>query len=90
MRGAQSVRAKARSWEVRGERLDWPDPELTQIRLHGTIYYSLGRMDELQQLQEWCISQCNEDWEHTYGVKIDARQARPNPLHPQHGAHHNG
>jgi len=47
-------------------------------------------MDELQQLQEWCISQCNQDWEHTYGVKIDARQALPNPLQPQHGAHHNG
>ena len=47
-------------------------------------------MDELQQLQEWCISQYHQDWEHTYGVKIDARQARLNPLHPQHGALHNG
>ena len=28
-------------------------------------------MDELQQLQDWYISQCNQDWEHTYGVKID-------------------
>ena len=42
MRWAQSVRAKAQSWEVRDERLDWPDPELTHIRLHRTIYYSLG------------------------------------------------
>jgi hypothetical protein len=40
MRRAQSVRAKAQSWEVRDERLDWPDPELTHIRLHRTIYYS--------------------------------------------------
>jgi len=28
-------------------------------------------MDELQQLQNWYLSQCNGDWEHTYGVKID-------------------
>ena len=42
MRWAQSVRAKAQSWEVRDERLDWPDPELTHIRLHRTIEYSLG------------------------------------------------
>jgi len=28
-------------------------------------------MDELQQLQDWYISQCNQDWEHTFGVKID-------------------
>ena len=28
-------------------------------------------MDELQQLQDWYASQCNEDWEHTFGVKID-------------------
>ena len=41
MRWVQSVRAKAQSWEVRDERLDWPDPELTHIRLHRTIYYSL-------------------------------------------------
>jgi hypothetical protein len=24
-----------------GERRDWPDPELTHVRLHRTIYYSL-------------------------------------------------
>ena len=42
MRWAQSVRAKAQSWEVRDGRLDWPDPELTHIRLHRTSYYSLG------------------------------------------------
>src|SRR5437763_10548099 len=48
---------------------------------------SLGHMDELQQLQEWCISQCNQDWEHTYGVKTDARKTRPNPLQSQHKAH---
>lgn len=28
-------------------------------------------MDELQQLQDWYISQCNQDWEHTYGIRID-------------------
>ena len=28
-------------------------------------------MDELQQLQEWFISQCNQDWEHSSGVKIE-------------------
>jgi hypothetical protein len=42
MRWGQSVRAKAKSWEVRDEHSDWPEPELTHIRLHRTIYYSLG------------------------------------------------
>ena len=28
-------------------------------------------MDELQQLQKWYSSQCNQDWEHSFGVKID-------------------
>lgn len=27
--------------------------------------------DVLSQLQEWYCAQCNGDWEHTYGVKID-------------------
>jgi len=27
-------------------------------------------MSSLQELQEWYLSQCNEDWEHTYGVSI--------------------
>jgi Immunity protein 53 len=27
--------------------------------------------NELQRLQEWYASQCNGDWEHTYGVTID-------------------
>ncbi len=27
-------------------------------------------MNSLQELQEWYLSQCNEDWEHTYGVSI--------------------
>lgn len=27
-------------------------------------------MEELQQLQDWYLSQCNGDWEHTYDVKI--------------------
>ena len=42
MRWAQSVRAKAQRCEVRDGRPDWPDPELPHIRLHRTIYYSLG------------------------------------------------
>lgn len=28
-------------------------------------------MNELQRLQRWYRTQCNEDWEHSYGVKID-------------------
>lgn len=28
-------------------------------------------MDTLQELQRWYRSQCNGDWEHSYGVKID-------------------
>ena len=27
-------------------------------------------MTPLKALQEWYLSQCNEDWEHTYGVEI--------------------
>ena len=41
MRGAQSVRAMAQSWEVRDEHFHRPETELTHIRLHRTIYYSL-------------------------------------------------
>ena len=25
----------------------------------------------LTRLQEWFLSECNEDWEHTYGFKLD-------------------
>jgi hypothetical protein len=25
----------------------------------------------LERLQDWYLSQCNEDWEHSFGVKID-------------------
>jgi len=28
-------------------------------------------MNVLAELQRWYESQCNEDWEHQYGVKID-------------------
>ena len=28
-------------------------------------------MSELQQIQEWYQSQCDGDWEHTYGVRIE-------------------
>jgi hypothetical protein len=28
-------------------------------------------MNELQRLQHWYTSQCNEDWEHSFGVKIE-------------------
>ena len=28
-------------------------------------------MSELQRLQDWYRDQCNEDWEHSFGVKID-------------------
>jgi len=27
-------------------------------------------MSSIIELQEWYLSQCNEDWEHTYGVEI--------------------
>ena len=27
-------------------------------------------MESIKDLQEWYLSQCNEDWEHTYGVAI--------------------
>ena len=28
-------------------------------------------MSLLQELQRWYQSQCNDDWEHGYGIKID-------------------
>ena len=28
-------------------------------------------MNELQRIQAWYSSQCNGDWEHTYGVRIE-------------------
>ncbi|HEX4854251.1 immunity 53 family protein [Arenimonas sp.] len=28
-------------------------------------------MDSLVQLQKWYLSQCNDDWEHGYGVRIE-------------------
>lgn len=27
-------------------------------------------MSTLTELQEWYLAQCNEDWEHTYGVSV--------------------
>ncbi|WP_163341178.1 immunity 53 family protein [Desulfopila sp. IMCC35008] len=27
-------------------------------------------MKAIKELEEWYLSQCNEDWEHTYGVEI--------------------
>jgi hypothetical protein len=27
-------------------------------------------MDQLGRLERWYADQCNEDWEHTYGIKI--------------------
>jgi hypothetical protein len=32
---------------------------------------NLPFMDTLQELQRWYQSQCDGDWEHCYGVKID-------------------
>jgi Immunity protein 53 len=28
-------------------------------------------MNAIDDLQRWYLSQCNESWEHSYGVKID-------------------
>ena len=28
-------------------------------------------MDSLAQLQKWYLQQCDEDWEHSYGIRID-------------------
>jgi hypothetical protein len=28
-------------------------------------------MNAITELQQWYLSQCNDDWEHSYGVKID-------------------
>ncbi len=28
-------------------------------------------MDAMQQLQAWYVSQCNGDWEHEFGIKIE-------------------
>ncbi len=29
-------------------------------------------MDELARLQKWYQSQCNDEWEHRYGVRLDS------------------
>lgn len=29
-------------------------------------------MSNLEKLQNWYLTQCNEDWEHQYGVKVDS------------------
>jgi len=36
------------------------------------VYLTLGifHMNTLHELQHWYLAQCNEDWEHTYGVSI--------------------
>ncbi len=31
---------------------------------------SIENMESLKELEEWYFSQCNEDWEHTYGIEI--------------------
>ncbi|QZA76587.1 immunity 53 family protein [Deefgea tanakiae] len=28
-------------------------------------------MNTIQRVQEWYASQCNEDWEHSYGITIE-------------------
>lgn len=28
-------------------------------------------MNEIEELQNWYHSQCNDDWEHTYGIRIE-------------------
>ena len=28
-------------------------------------------MDQIRRLQKWFASQCNEDWEHQHGVRIE-------------------
>lgn len=31
----------------------------------------MSQTSALSRLQQWYLSQCNEDWEHSFGVKID-------------------
>jgi len=40
---------------------------------YNAIYFRLlaAPMTELERLQSWYRDQCNEDWEHSFGVKID-------------------
>jgi hypothetical protein len=38
-----------------------------EIPIPTNQYHS---MNSLHELQEWYLSQCNENWEHTYGVSI--------------------
>ncbi len=28
-------------------------------------------MDRIQQLEQWYVAQCDGEWEHSYGIKID-------------------
>ncbi len=36
------------------------------------ISEALERMSNLLRIQKWYSSQCNGDWEHSYGVKIQS------------------
>ena len=31
----------------------------------------LGAINQLQRLQDWYLNQCDGDWEHDYGIKIE-------------------
>ena len=35
------------------------------------LHVTAMKQDALQNLQHWYLAQCNGDWEHSYGVKIE-------------------
>jgi hypothetical protein len=43
--------------------------DLAVDRLVGKLCFGLN-MDQLSWLQSWYLDQCDEEWEHSYGVQI--------------------
>ena|SRR2546429_6151978 len=48
------------------EKRNW----LGEIRAESTMHYDCA-MDALMHLQEWYANQCDGDWEHIFGIKIE-------------------
>jgi hypothetical protein len=41
------------------------------VRIRFNAKRAMNQQNALEGLQEWYRSQCNDAWEHTYGVRID-------------------
>jgi len=48
-----------------------PPSLLWQVAFEGCHSGKMGNMDSLSLLEKWYSSQCDGDWEHQYGVKLE-------------------